>query len=216
MHSIESLEPRRLLAANLTGGALTVSGTAGNDVIELDLRDNGSLKVGINNVETNFTYSQITSITVYGFEGNDVIEFNQRNPIMGALVIAGTGHDTVEGTAGRDTIYGNGGNDHLDGREGADLIFGENGNDVIEGKGGNDSLYGGGGNDYIEGHAGDDLIRGNAGHDDLVGGSGRDRIRGNGGNDDFHFDDRGGSAQIEDESGVDVAANVLTDRTPMN
>jgi Ca2+-binding RTX toxin-like protein len=210
---VEAIEARRMLAASVTlsGGVLTVTGTESADVIEFDLRSATQLKVEVGSLEQKVDYSKVTKIVVNALGGNDVVEFNQRNPItVGVEVSAGTGNDTVEATAGRDTLYGGGGNDFLDGREGSDSIFGENGNDKLEGKGGNDSLYGGNGDDYIQGQAGDDLIRGNAGHDDIIGGSGRNRIRGNGGNDDFHADDRG-RGEVEDESGDDKGRNILDD-----
>jgi Ca2+-binding RTX toxin-like protein len=74
---------------------------------------------------------------------------------------ASTPTTTINGTAGNDTLWGNGGTD------------------VINGGGGNDVIYGGSGNDTINGGAGNDRIYGKDGHNVLTGGSGSD---------DFVFD----------------------------
>ncbi len=205
---LESLETRRCLAAALSSGVLTITGTEAADVIEVDLRDNGQLKVEIGTSEQRFSYSAVNSIIVRSLSGNDVVEFNNRNPITKPVqVFAGAGHDSVKGTAGRDTIYGGGGNDSLDGREGSDMLYGEGGNDYLEGKGGNDSLYGGTGNDKLQGHAGNDYLSGGLGHDDLEGGSGTDRAFGGGGNDDFLSGLS--SSEVKDRTGEDNGNNVL-------
>lgn len=205
---VEPCEQRRLFAASLSNGVLTITGTEGNDFIEADLRDDGRFKVEINNREQNFTYSQITRIVVQGLGGNDSIEFNQRNLItIGAEVRAGDGRDTVEGTDARDTIYGGAGNDRLDGRSGSDIIYGESGHDYIEGKNGNDKLYGGSGNDFLQGGTGNDTMNGQAGQDDLQGNRGTDRLTGGSGNDDF--DDSDSSSEILDRTGEDNGANAV-------
>src|SRR5215203_4124102 len=134
-HLLEPIEPRRLFAAVLSGGVLTITGTERADLIEVDLRDKGELKVEVNNVESSFDYSAITKFVINGLAGNDSIEFNQRNQILkGAEVRAGDGRDTVEGTDARDTIFGGAGNDRLDGRNGSGIIYGEAGHDFLEGK----------------------------------------------------------------------------------
>ena len=206
--TVEYLESRRLLAATLANGVLTITGGNGNDVIEVDLRDDGRLKVEINNREQSFSYSAITRFVIQALGGNDVVEFNQRNPILkGAEIRAGDGRDTVEGADARDTIYGGAGNDTLDGRNGSDVIYGEAGHDVIEGKNGNDKLFGGSGNDYLQGGTGNDTLSGSAGQDDLEGNAGRDNIAGGAGNDDFNNSD--GASEILDRVSEDSGANVL-------
>lgn len=205
---VEPVESRLCLAAALSEGVLTVTGTEGADVIEIDLRDDGQLKVEIGTAEQRFSYSAVARIVVRALGGNDIVEFNARNLIAKPVqVFAGAGNDSVKGTDGRDTIFGGGGNDYLDGRVGADRIFGEGGNDKIEGKGGNDFLDGGSGNDWIQGGAGNDAIFGRGGHDDLEGGSGVDRIYGGTGNDDFLSGSP--SAEVFDRVAEDSGNNVL-------
>ena len=205
---VEPCEPRRLFAATLSDGVLTITGTSRNDFIEADLRDDGRLKVEVNNAEQSFTYSQIKRIVVHGLAGNDSIEFNQRNLInIGAEVRAGDGRDTVEGTDARDTIYGGAGNDRLDGRSGSDILYGESGHDFVEGKNGNDKLFGGSGNDFLQGGVGNDSMNGQAGEDDLQGNRGTDRMTGGAGNDDF--DNSDSSSEILDRTGEDNGGNVV-------
>jgi Ca2+-binding RTX toxin-like protein len=208
---VQFLESRRLLAASLSAGVLTVTGTNSADIIELDLRDNGQLKVEINDVEQNFSYSAVNRIVINAQKGADTVEFNQRNPILkGSRVNAGPGNDTVEGTAGRDTIYGSSGHDVLDGRAGSDIIYGEAGRDVIEGKNGNDKLFGGSGADRIGGGNGIDTIVGGGDVDDLEGNAGTDSITGGAGNDDFDNSDSAGEIvdQLAEDNGPNALPNV--------
>ena len=53
----------------------------------------------------------------------------------------------------------------VDGSSGRDVLFGGNGNDTLTGNNGNDDLNGGAGNDTLIGGAGDDLLRGGKGLD---------------------------------------------------
>lgn len=57
--------------------------------------------------------------------------------------------ELVNGTVGRDTLYGNNNANILNGNEGADVIDGEDGNDILIGGTGNDILTGGSGNDIF-------------------------------------------------------------------
>jgi len=58
-----------------------------------------------------------------------------------------TRDDTVEGTNGRDDLFGGRGNDILRGFNGDDRLFGEDGNDTLIGGDDDDTLVGGDGND---------------------------------------------------------------------
>lgn len=66
--------------------------------------------------------------------------------------------DLIIGTAGDDTIYGNGGDDLIIGRGGNDTIYGGAGADEIYGNAGNDILDGGTGPNIVYGGLGDDTI----------------------------------------------------------
>jgi Ca2+-binding RTX toxin-like protein len=116
-------------------------------------------------------------------------------------ILAGSGNDTITGTAdvnflgggaGNDIINGGAGNDSLDGGAGNDLLNGEDGDDTIFGYAGDDIINGGAGDDYLYGDAGglvgNDSISGGAGNDKIGGGAGNDIITGGDGNDYFGFD----------------------------
>ncbi|MEZ5900732.1 MAG: CHRD domain-containing protein [Hyphomicrobiaceae bacterium] len=68
-------------------------------------------------------------------------------------------NDTINGTAGRDDLYGGLGNDALNGGNSVDRLFGEDGNDVLNGGAAGDQMYGGAGNDtYYVDSAGDYVV----------------------------------------------------------
>jgi Ca2+-binding RTX toxin-like protein len=76
----------------------------------------------------------------------------------------------LNGNDGNDTLYGRAGNDTLNGGAGNDILYGEDGNDILYGGGGIDRLYGGNGNDILyadcaagsilDGGAGTNILRG--------------------------------------------------------
>src|SRR5262245_10617583 len=85
------------------------------------------------------------------------------------ITVNGTGgKDTLFGYAGGDAMNGHGGNDNLDGRGGADTVHGGSGSDLLDG--GNDKaadfLYGDAGNDTIDVRTGDHAFGGD-GNDTL-------------------------------------------------
>ncbi len=186
-HMIDTLESRRLMAATLANGVLTVTGTNGNDIIELDRKTATELKVEIGTSEQKFDFTKITRIVVNALGGNDIVEVNQRNTIpFGVEIHGGDGRDTIEGSLGPDKIFGESGNDVLEGRDGNDTISGGTHNDRIQGQDGNDVLMGDSGNDWIQGGRGNDNISGGNGDDDLWGNGGGDIFHGGRGNDDFY------------------------------
>lgn len=75
--------------------------------------------------------------------------------------------EVIIGTAGNDTINGNGGF--------YDALYGGDGNDTINGGAGTDWIRAGDGNDILNGAGGDDYLRGEAGFDILNGGAGIDQ-----------------------------------------
>ena len=65
---------------------------------------------------------------------------------------------TITGTAGNDTLIGDGHNNVINGLDGNDSIDASAGNDVVYGGAGDDSLSGGSGEDSVFGGAGDDRV----------------------------------------------------------
>jgi hypothetical protein len=185
--------------ATLSAGALTVTGTSGDDVIAL-ASDGANVTATLNGTPSQtFALSSITSIVVNGNAGNDSITIESSMPAsLGVSVQGGPGDDTIQGGPGNDTLGGGVGNDFILGGPGDDLIHGGAGDDSIGGGQGNDILYGGLGNDTITGGAGNDTITGGAGGNVLHGGLGDDvlfavngspdTLYGGAGNDTAHVD----------------------------
>src|SRR5687768_11449070 len=178
---MEPLESRRLLAATLADGLLTVAGTANNDTISVYLTPGSTTTISVkhgSNVQT-FNRSAVQKITVDTRNGHD------RVTIDAAIALP----ITLRGAGGNDTLTGGGG-DYLDAGEGHDAISGSAGNDnmvggsgvdTIKGGDGNDNIAGGGGRDIITGEAGDDRVNGDAGNDLLHGALGNDTVNGGSG-----------------------------------
>jgi serralysin len=68
------------------------------------------------------------------------------------------GNDSMVGDGNGHDFYGAAGNDTLNGAGGIDKLFGGLGDDVLQGGDGDDVLYGGGGNDEYQGGNGFDLV----------------------------------------------------------
>src|SRR3954447_11204877 len=77
--NIEQLESRRLLAATLDSGLLTINGTKKNDVISIfiDPADKTKLDVKLDNAVTSFALSGVSAIFARGFAGDDRIVVSQ-------------------------------------------------------------------------------------------------------------------------------------------
>lgn len=128
--------------------------------IPLVLRVDGSLgpqDILVNGIETN----QNVVVELRGGPGDDRLEVRMPLGIRpvpfsegveaGALILGGTGNDTLIGGPGQDymrggfdndSIIGNQGDDTLDGQAGNDFVFGGDGADVVIGGDGNDTLMG--------------------------------------------------------------------------
>ena len=206
--AVENLESRQLLSATLSGGVLTVTGTSGADVIEVQSRsERNQLKLELNGRETRYALSAVKKIIINGGAGNDWIEYSGREgglKIPGSLS-GGDGNDTLQGGRANDVISGGNGNDRIEGKNGNDDLSGGAGDDYIQGGNGNDVIKGEAGNDDLSGGRGNDNISGGDGMDDIQGNVGNDVIFGNGGNDDFDNSDL--FNEVKDRSAADKGAN---------
>src|SRR5687767_1707727 len=190
---MEPLESRRLLAATLADGLLTVAGTANNDTISVYLTPGSTTTISVkhgSNVQT-FNRSAVQKITVDTRNGHD------RVTIDAAIALP----ITLRGAGGNDTLTGGGGSDRISGDEGNDLLNGNGERDTLYGGIGDDGLSGAGGSDYLDAGEGHDAISGSAGNDNMVGGSGVDTIKGGDGNDNIAGG--GGRDIITGEAGDD-------------
>jgi Ca2+-binding RTX toxin-like protein len=210
---MQSLERRVLFAGVVADGVLTVTGTTGNDHIEINLTfdpDPGGddFIVTLNGVGEGFDLFGIFRVVIVGREGDDVIDCDEGDPedqdfILPLSIDAGTGNDTVRcgpnndtvdagagndsvwGNNGRDKIFGNDGEDYLNGGAQSDTMDGGVGNDRLNGNGGHDRLFGGPNADRLFGYDGNDLLEGGSSNDRLEGGLGIDSMYGHGGQDRF-------------------------------
>jgi len=210
---IESLESRKMLAANLMNGSLSIFGTKLSDNIQVQVATSGphagELQVDVNGQQSFFTVAQVNSIKIFGLGGNDQITVND-NVTIGATISGGKGNDNIKGGGGNDIVHGDAGIDTIDGSLGNDTIDGDAGDDTIDGGDGNDNCHGDAGNDTINGDNGDDSISGDKGNDTIHGDTGNDSIHGNqgndsiwGGDDDDTIDGDQGSDTVDGEGGND-------------
>lgn len=133
-------------------------GTAGRDVLSVDLADAGLL---------------LPAQIVDTRGGSDRVAITNGS----AVVLGRAGDDTLTGWDGNDALYGGGGDDSLTGGAGADNLVGLNGEDRLFGGEGHDLLDGGNGNDLLTGGAGDDTLRAGEGTNVLRGEAGDDLLQ---------------------------------------
>ena len=201
--AVETLEPRRLLSADLSGrGVLSVVGTDAADAITISAdRDARQITVaGATDEPAVFDARRVRAIRVEVGGGDDAVSITTL--LRGRVgVDLGDGDDTLvseaevgaRGGAGDDTmtltgprggaLLGGDGNDTLNGSDAAryNLLNGGDGDDDLTGGDnarGRDVLFGGDGNDTLTGLAGRDLLVGGDGDDGLFGGEGDDVLLG--------------------------------------
>jgi hypothetical protein len=198
-------------SAILSGGALSVTGTSGNDSISLSALS-GTLTVGVNGSDSAFDNSRLTSIVVDALDGNDTVTVGRG--IIGATLMGGNGNNSLVGGAGADSITGGVGSDTMIGGTGNDSLDGGAGNDLLEGDGGNDALTSNSGNSNAGG-SNSTLIGGN-GNDALTVGAGNNELFGDPGNDILYADSRmantlygggGNDTATVDDLGLDQIPN---------
>ncbi|MEM8874177.1 MAG: hypothetical protein AAGD32_07940 [Planctomycetota bacterium] len=164
-------------------GRLVISGTAGDDIIEVS-GSGATLDVTVNGVTFSSVLSSKRRFFIEAGDGNDNVSLINLTPgDFKPRVDGGLGNDTLIGSDGNDTLRGNEGDDDLLGFGGNDKLRGQDGNDFILGGDGDDSLFGNKGEDTLIGEAGDDSLKGGRDDDDLQGNDGDDTLIGGGGND---------------------------------
>ena len=110
----------------------TILGGAGDDIVSFDVQP-GDLNIDLAALE-------IERINVGGV-GDDLFDGTGVTGIR-VTVNAGTGDDTILGSAQNDTLVGQDGDDLIEGNAGTDRLDGQFGNDTIRGGDGNDTIYG--------------------------------------------------------------------------
>jgi Ca2+-binding RTX toxin-like protein len=195
---VEPLEPRRLLAATLdVNGLLTVTATAGADVLTLSV-GGATLSVTLNSAAQQFASVNVSAITLDLLGGGDFVTLGAG--VIGATVNLGDGNDTVTSGPGDDTLDGGAGNDsyRYNGVWGVDLVIeaGGGGNDTLDfssltagilaavgplsvSSGNSTVQHGGNGIENIVGGAGDDtffFLNGSSIPGTLTGGAGNNLL----------------------------------------
>ncbi|HYD55997.1 MAG TPA: calcium-binding protein [Burkholderiales bacterium] len=139
-------------------------------------------------------YNETTGQLWYDADGNGAAAAQLIATLQGAPTLSATDVEIVNGSPDEpeeptepQTINGTAGNDSLTGGAGNDTILGNGGNDLMSGSGGNDFMQGGNGADTIDGGAGNDVMSGNNDADRVGGGAGNDTVSGGGGQDAFFF-----------------------------
>ena len=184
----EILESRRLMSVSLVGGVLTIDGTAGADVLNVQQFNATTLRTQDNGVVQFFADSAVNSIVINGAAGNDSLTVGP-NVNENVTENGGDGNDVLDGGAGNDTLNGGAGNDNM---------WGDFGNDTFDGGTGADNMVGGSGTDtatYASRAVGVTVSLDNAANDgqagegdnvsatteNVIGGNGNDTISGTNG-----------------------------------
>ena len=211
------LEPKNLLASvSLSGGVITISGTAANDSATVATSGVYVSVVQPGFEAETFLASSVDSITFVGRAGDDVFLNNTSIPSRAFgqagndILIGGSADDLLAGNIGNDLIRGNGGvdrlvagngNDEVEGGDGNDTILGTAGLNTLRGDAGDDLIFGGNDVDIIFGGDGDDQLSGNGAGDTIRGGNGDDSVNAGPGNDDI--DGEGGNDRLYGQAGDD-------------
>ena len=210
-------------------GADVLSGGDGNDMVLYTGGPTGGVSVNLMSGKGSGADAEgdkLDSIeNVYATAYSDnLIGSNVANTLL-----AGGGHDYIEGLDGNDNIDAGEGNDQVAGGAGADTIEGGSGIDALsyynsasgvyvslasgQGQGGEaqgdvisgfENLYGSNFADSLFGDSGKNIINGGGGNDSIGGGHGADELLGGDGND--YFVGGTGADKINGGIGVDTAS----------
>ena len=148
----------------LEGNTLVITGTAGNDVVQLS-RKGGALQrlppTSCRGGAMPFHATAIKNVRFALGDGDDVasVASNVRLPVF------------MDGGAGNDVLVGGSGHDVLMGGDGDDMVWGGSGHDVLVGGSGRDGLHGELGRDVLIGGLDIDMLQGGQGDDLLLGGA---------------------------------------------
>lgn len=120
---------------------LAVTGTSGDDTIQIKPADDGKVKVIVNGV-TLGSFKPSGHIIVQGQGGNDTITVDSSISIP-QILYGNDGNDTIQSGNGASVMIGGSGNDTLKGGNARDIMIGGTGQDTIQGKNRDDILIAG-------------------------------------------------------------------------
>lgn len=215
--SVESLEDRRLMAANLfpinpvptketpAVGSITynassrivtvVGSNVHNDNISITVNTRGSTTAADDLLTIRLRNAGVTTAQ---YNVNNVERIFARmyggddtidnQSYVNLTAYGDAGVDLMLGGTGNDSLIGGTENDFIDGRGGNDTIWGQEGADALFGDSGSDTILGGPGNDAIFGGSDDDYLYGEGDNDRLYGEAGVDRLSDTVGNNVLYTD----------------------------
>ncbi|MEM7674934.1 MAG: M91 family zinc metallopeptidase, partial [Myxococcota bacterium] len=170
------------LSKTTSSGSTVVTGTAGDDSIQVHPRAGGGVRIVNGSTTMELTDAEARDLPIRAGAGNDTV-YVDPNVNYDLAIEGGDGDDTLTAGGGDNIIRGGDGDEYIRGADGDDALFGGEGNDTISGGDGGDYIDGGVGNDHIRGGDGRDVLYGMDGKDVISGGKGRDYIDGGAGDD---------------------------------
>jgi len=118
----------------ITGRILYITGTNGDDNIEIQETDSGIVVHSLNGEIYSFPKNQISEVVVWGLDGNDTIK-NMHNGVYNSITF------TAYGGNGNDCIWGGSGKNILHGGNGDNMIIGGTGANVFHNTGHGSSVF---------------------------------------------------------------------------
>jgi Ca2+-binding RTX toxin-like protein len=208
--SIESLEPRRLMAVtvDLHDNVLTITADPSGTRVDATCQIKEKLFVSIDGgPDTQYSTKRVKKFIFQGDDGNDSFfahstfddpttsKDEARSFFIRTRLFGGAGDDDLESGYGNDKMDGGAGNDTISAGGGDDIVVGGSGDDTIDAgplpddlypdRDGNDYVFAASGNDTVQGGREKDVLFGSDGDDYLLGGSRRDLLFGNAGIDNL-------------------------------
>ena len=128
----------------VTGGTLLVTGSRGDDRIDVKLARNGTeIRVVADGTEIGaFDLASVSRMHISGWAGDDHIVIG-RTVTVPALLDGGAGDDTLVGGGGPSVVLGGPGDDDLTSGDARTVVIGGAGRDRLRGGGADDLLIGG-------------------------------------------------------------------------
>jgi TolB protein len=211
-----------VLKTTCQGKVVTITGTAGNDVLTGTEGDDVIAGHGGDDVINGLDGAD----TICGGDGTDTVTYKDHELAVGANLGGGVGDDgsaedgplgardtiardveNLTGGYGSDALAGSSRDNLMTGGPGDDSLSGGVGNDKLYGSTGEDRLVGGDGNDQLYGLTSDDALLGGEGTDTLVGGADADDLIGGPGRDTATYTDHPGGVVVTIGAGVDNDGN---------